>query len=212
MKTTRTSRILLALACAAAFTVAGCRDADRQDDMTAGGVDDRAATPAPAEPSSATTPPETTSPTTTDTAAADANADQSFVRAALASGLAEVSISRHIEAQSPTKDVRALAKRIADDHEALNDKLRTFAGMQADAIEPDASAKAMDTMIRSSKGTDLDRAYLQHMADGHAKSIARYETAAASAQDDGVRSLASSALPKLREHAQAVAAQLGKSN
>lgn len=134
--------------------------------------------------------------------------DRAFARTALASGLAEVQVSRHVEQQSPSADVRALAKRIADDHGALNEKLRGFAG--SDAVDIDASSKAMDALIRSSKGTDLDRAYLQHMAEGHARSIARYEAAEVAVRDQGLRTLIKEALPKIREHARAVDAQLAK--
>lgn len=135
--------------------------------------------------------------------------DRDFARTALASGMAEVQVSRHVEKQSPTAEVRALAKRIADDHGALNDKLRGFAG--SDAVEPDVSSKAMDALIRSSKGGDLDRAYLQHMADGHTRSIARYEAAQVAVRDEALRALIKAALPKLREHARAVDAQLSRS-
>lgn len=134
--------------------------------------------------------------------------DRDFARIALASGLAEVEVSRHVETRSPTADVRALAKRIADDHAALNDKLRGFSGPEA--VEIDASSKAMDALIRSSKGADLDRAYLQHMSEGHARSIARYEAAEGTLRDEALRDLVKGALPKLRDHARAVDALRAK--
>lgn len=144
-----------------------------------------------------------------DATAGNRATDRDFTRTALASGLAEVQVSRHVEQQSPTADVRALAKRIADDHGTLNEKLRSFAG--SEAVDIDASSKAMDALIRSSQGADLDRAYLQHMAEGHARSIARYEAAEASVRDEALRTLVKTALPKLREHARAVDAQLSRS-
>lgn len=135
--------------------------------------------------------------------------DREFLRTALAGGLAEVSISRDVETRSPTPEVRALAKRIADDHEALNAKLRAVAG-DLGTVEMDASARAMETLIRSSAVPALDRRYLQHMAESHAMSIVRYEAAAANAADAGVRALAAEALPRLREHARAVETRMAQ--
>lgn len=206
-------RASVLFAIAFAITLGGCRDDMQPDDVVA----------------STATPPQASLPRTDDAMprampGADAahggtampgdapsgnpEIDRDFARTALASGLAEVQVSRHVEQQSPTADVRALAKRIADDHGALNEKLRGFSG--SDAVDIDASSKAMDALIRSSKGTDLDRAYLQHMAEGHARSIARYEAAEVAVRDQGLRTLINEALPKIREHARAVDAQLAK--
>ena len=213
--TTRNRVLFLAIAMLA---IGGCRDDMQPDDAGASAANAAdAALPQPVDPASGTPPGDPAAQAPAAPAAADsagsaapgsAETDRAFARSALASGMAEVKVSRLVEERSPTGDVRTLAKRIADDHEALNGKLRGFAGPDADAVDTDASAKAMGELIRSSQGTELDRAYLQHMADGHARSIARYEAAANTASDEGLRALARDALPKLREHASAVSAQL----
>jgi putative membrane protein len=224
----RISKRAIILFAIATIAMGGCRDDMQPDDVSASAT----AAPDPATPASDAATPSTDAGAVPGTAAqgdaspdgmaqgnatpdsatpGSADADRSFARSALASGIAEVKVSRDVEKRSPTSDVRALAKRIADDHEALNGKLRSFAGADAEAVDTDASAKAMDALIRSSEGTDLDRAYLQHMADGHARSIARYEAAANTVRDDALRTLARDALPKLREHAGAVDKQLSRS-
>lgn len=199
----RRNAIALLVLSACAVSATGCRDDSQRDDRPEPQADaPRAATLAdPARPE----------PMDERSASSDAVvADREFLRTALASGLAEVSMSRDVESRSPTEAVRDLAKRIAEDHEALNAKLRERAGDDADGLEMDASAKAMDTMIRSTEPAALDRAYLQHMAEGHAKSIARFEAGAANAADESVRKLANDALPTLREHAQAVEKRLAQ--
>jgi putative membrane protein len=201
----RISKRAIILFAIATIAVGGCRDDMQPDDVSASAT----AAPEPAMPAGDAAA--DASATQGDAAPDSADADRSFARSALASGIAEVKVSRDVEQRSPTSDVRTLAKRIADDHEALNGKLRSFAGPEADTVDTDASAKAMDALIRSSEGTDLDRAYLQHMADGHARSIAKYEAAANTVRDDALRTLARDALPKLREHARAVDAQLSRS-
>lgn len=203
---------------ALAIALGGCRDDMQPDDAVASTAPPPQAsmprTDAPAPGTAPGTIPVNDAAHDGTTMSGDATAgnpatDRDFARTALASGLAEVQVSRHVEQQSPTADVRALAKRIADDHGALNEKLRSFAGSAA--VDIDASSKAMDALIRSSQGADLDRAYLQHMAEGHARSIARYEAAEASVRDEALRTLVKTALPKLREHARAVDAQLSRS-
>jgi putative membrane protein len=216
----RISKRAIILFAIATIAMGGCRDDMQPDDVSASAT----AAPEPAMPAGDAAADASAAPgaatsgdagpdsaTQGDAAPDSADADRSFARSALASGIAEVKVSRDVEQRSPTSDVRTLAKRIADDHEALNGKLRSFAGADAEAVDTDASAKAMDALIRSSEGTDLDRAYLQHMADGHARSIAKYEAAANTVRDDALRTLARDALPKLREHARAVDAQLSRS-
>ena len=212
----KTNRTILTIA-VAMLAIGGCRDDMQPDDVASPGANATASAttqPMDAAPGAATgdaaLPPMPPVDGVADGGAAPGTeaADRAFARSALASGLSEVKISRHVERQSTTADVRALAKRIADDHEALNRKLRGFAGSGAEAVDTDASSKAMDALIRSSKGADMDRAYLQHMSEGHARSIARYESAQKTARDDGLRTLIGDALPKLHEHARAVDAQL----
>lgn len=160
-----------------------------------------------------------------------------FLSGALASGEAEVAISRHVQNNATSQDVRALAKRIANDHEALNRKLRD-AGAVADpagaakssgAADPADTTKAaatqdatahsgtdraadahpMNVEIRAKRGVEMERAYLTHILEGHRKSIARYEAAAANVEfAAGTRRLAEQALPTIREHLDAVEAAL----
>lgn len=214
----KTNRTVLTIA-VAMLAIGGCRDDMQPDDVASSGANATAsaptqpmdATPGAATGGAASSPMPPADDMAGDGAAPGTEAaDRAFARSALASGLSEVKISRHVERQSTTADVRTLAKRIADDHEALNGKLRGFAGSDAEAVDTDASSKAMDALIRSSEGADLDRAYLQHMSEGHARSIARYETAEKTARDEGLRTLVKDALPKLREHARAVDAQLSR--
>lgn len=136
---------------------------------------------------------------------ASAQADRDFLTSALSSGMSEVALSRQVQSRSPTARIRALAEHIADDHDALNDRLGALLGA---SVTPGAEHRATEAMLASKQGVEIDQAYLRHMADGHRKAIALYEAAASSASNAAVRALAADALPKLREHAQAVNEQL----
>lgn len=219
-----TSRILIPLLImiACAMLASGCSDTTQREERPEPQADaSRASVPPPAQNDSDTSQAvpgdvPAAAEMTSDRRADErmpptpAGNDRQFLETALASGLSEVSMSRHVEKRSPTADVRALAKRIADDHDALNARLRTVSPDGLDGVEMDASAKAMDTMLRATATPDLDRMYLQHMAEGHVRSLARYEAAATNAADAAVRKLAGDALPKLREHARAVETRLAQ--
>ena len=209
----------LVLAISVPLAMAGCRDHDDANAQAAMADQAAAATPSTAQttppPTDADTPPASDPATTPDSmgnpspapaqsGAAQVADDQQFVRTALAGGMAEVSVSRYVASKAKSGAVRSLAKRIADDHEALNAKLRTAAGADADAVQADDAAKSAEAMIRGSQGAELDKAYLTHMADDHKKDIASFEAAAAQATDPAVRKLAEDALPTLREHAKMV--------
>lgn len=211
---------MLAFAAMLAIGIAStsCQDRDPTTDAYAdnagqASADTRGAAPMPTaqagDATASNASPETTAPITADATQTPATqgGDTTFLQAALTSGIAEVALSRHVQSNAASGDVQALAKRIADDHDALNAKLRD-AGADAAMSQPDATMKAMDASIRTMKGADLDRAYLQHMADGHRASIARYEAEASGGSVERVRTLASEALPKLREHARDVESML----
>lgn len=203
---------------AALLAASGCRDRAHRDDMPMSHAGDATSSTGAAHdtgmgdaPSAANRDERREAPPATSQSATPGgfDSDRDFVRTALSSGLAEASLSRYVQTQSPTREVRALAKRIADDHDALNAKLRGIQGVGAESVGIDPAAKSMDAAIRAKRGTALDQAYLQHMSDGHRNSIARFESAATGASTDALRRLASDALPTLRDHAQSVDALLG---
>jgi putative membrane protein len=223
--TSRTSTKLLplVLAIAVALAIAGCKHDDPTASQSAmeGQADTAQTSPAQTSPpqNDPNTPPapEAAMPAgSTDAQSATAEPmgttpfvnDQAFVQTALAGGMAEVSVSRYVASKAKSADVRSLAKRIADDHEAMSPKLRALAGPNAGSTTIDDAAKSAESMIRGSQGAALDKAYLDHMADDHRKDIALFEAAAAQATDPAVRKLAEDALPTLREHAKLVDAQL----
>lgn len=136
-------------------------------------------------------------------AGASTQADVEFYRKALASGGSEVAISQQATTRGSAK-VAALAQHIVDDHTALNQKLGQASGM-SQPPPPDPENQAAAQRMQQLAGAEFDRAYLNHMAQGHAKSIELYGSTATSAQDARTRELAAAALPTLREHAEAVA-------
>lgn len=132
-----------------------------------------------------------------------------FYKMALASGTGEADLSRHAVKAAQSSEVRNLAQTLVRDHDALNAKLRAASGMKEAQPKPEDKAKA--DAVKSQQGAAFDQAYLGHMAEGHAKSIALYQNASTNASDEKARALATQALPKLREHAAMVTKLQGAS-
>jgi len=125
---------------------------------------------------------------------------QAFCKQALAGGTSEVELSQHALKHARSEDVRAIATRMADHHGALNGTLKEASGMSSAPSLPPADAAKVEA-VKQAADAAYDRAWLDHVAEGHAKSIALYERASTNAPSTKTRRLASGALPTLREHA-----------
>lgn len=128
-----------------------------------------------------------------------AGSDRAFYQQALASGTGEAALSEHAANNASSQEVRALGRMLAEDHAALNAKLMAASGMASAAPKPEDKAK--HDRVMAQEGEAFDRAFLDHMAMGHEKSIALYQNASRSATSAQTRQLAEQALPKLRQHA-----------
>ena len=129
--------------------------------------------------------------------------DEAFYKQALAGGISEVELSQHAVKHAQSEDVRAIASRMVDHHGALNSRLKEASGMSSAPPLPPADAAKAEA-VRQTAGATYDRAWLDHMAEGHAKSIALYEHTSTNATSAKTRRLASEALPTLREHARSI--------
>lgn len=135
--------------------------------------------------------------------AEQASVDLAFYRKALASGAAELDLSRHAVDNAESDDVRTVAQRLVKDHAALNAKLMAASGLDRMPMPPAADKQHADA-IKAMSGREYDQAWLEHMAMGHEKSIALYGDASRDAKDERTRTLASAALPDLKAHAAAI--------
>ena len=185
----RTSLFILTLAIAGTALV-GCNNAG--DDSA---MDD---TTAPANTTAAGN--EAMPPAYDDTATAgvDATADADFYRQAMEGNQKEVALGNLAQAQAQDQAVKDYAAMMVTDHTAMNQQVAAAAGM-ADAAMPAAEPSATAD-LEGKTGADFDRAYMDMMVADHEKTVAMFEDAAQNAATEEARTLAASALPKLREH------------
>jgi putative membrane protein len=146
--------------------------------------------------------------------ASEGQVDQPFVQAAAEGDLYELTSSQLAQQQSSSEAVQTFAQRMIDDHTMTAERLTELAesiGIPLPTM-PGAAQQVMIAQLRQRQGAEFDRAYAQQQVLAHQVAVSLFETAAATAQDEQVRTFAQEALPALQEHltmAQEMAQQAG---
>lgn len=142
---------------------------------------------------------------TTDTPTLDKQ-EQAFVAKATADNSMQIELAKVARERSSSAQVRELANRIIDDHEALNRKFTDFSvakkahgqahGTPAEDVTEDK------LRLQQLKGEALDQAFAGMMVAEHQKIIPLYERAANDGHNPKLRQIAEEGLPMLRDHLQ----------
>ena len=123
--------------------------------------------------------------------------DTDFYTDAMKGDQKEIAVSQKVAKQSTNADVKALANKIASDHQALDKKVKATAGSK---VTPPAADTTLTSALEGKTGADLDRAYVDMMVADHQMDIPKFENASKNASTDEAKKLATDALPKLRDH------------
>lgn len=154
----------------------------------------------PAQDTSATSA--TTTGTSGGTLSAMAPEDKEFVSKAGMGGLFEVQAGNLALQKATSPDVKSFAQRMVTDHSAANAELARLATTKGLALptELGGTHKGAYDHLAMLSGTELDKAYMQHMVDDHTKDVGELEKASTSATDADVKGFAAKTLPILQEH------------
>lgn len=128
--------------------------------------------------------------------------DQQFVDFAAQTDMMEANLGQLAQNQADSQPVKDYANTLVTDHTSDYGQL-SAAAKQASLTVPNAIDKEHDTMIapfHKLKGTAFDHKYIQEMISGHTKAIEIYQKESTSAQNDAIKSYASTALPVLQKH------------
>jgi putative membrane protein len=145
-----------------------------------------------------------------DTPATLSTHQQAFVAKATADNSMQITLAQVALDRSQSPKVRALARRIIDDHNALNEKFTDFsvakkAHGQAHGT-PSQDVTADKLHLQNLQGDALDKAFAGMMVKEHQKIIPLYERVAKDDSNSSLQKIARGALPLLREHLQAARA------
>lgn len=146
------------------------------------------------------------------TAAASADtgmaADKAFVMDAASGGLMEVELGKMTSVNASSAKVKAFGKMMVTDHTKANTELKGVA-TKKDVTVPPTPAQEQQAHIddlKTKKGADFDKAYVDMMVDDHKEDISKFENEAKNGKDADVKAFATKTLPVLNKHLVAIQA------
>jgi putative membrane protein len=127
-----------------------------------------------------------------------------FVPKAYESDEAEIRLSQLAQEKSSSDQVKMLAQRLAQDHQAHANKVQQLAQEKNIPVSNQLSAECQKSVdaLSALNGASFDKHFIHDMIRDHKKAIALYNQAAEHDTDPDVKALAESTLPTLREHLQ----------
>ena len=142
------------------------------------------------------------------TASAQADAisrqDKEFLKNAAEMGAAEVQLGKLATEKASSPDVKALGKKLAEDHSKANAELADLAKKKNVEVpmEPNAAQKRSISAFEKRSGEEFDKEFKEHVAKDHEKAIKSYTEAAKESKDPDVKAFAEKNLKSLQEHHQ----------
>ena len=127
--------------------------------------------------------------------------DTEFLIKAVGAGNAEISFSELADSHSSNLDVKAFAKELIKDHEALNVELKQYASDQKIAILTGLEKGTRDEVevLSRLKNDAFDFAYVNRMVDDHQKAVKLFENQDKNGKNAKLKAYAETALPTLCE-------------
>lgn len=141
-------------------------------------------------------------------AAASPSADSAFITKAAEGGAKEVALAKVGTLRASSADVKAFAKRLDQDHSAINSELTALA--KAKNVDLGANTPPPPADLMSAEGAAFDRAFLALMVKEHEAAVSLFEGESRDGRDGEVKEWAAKQLPALREHLAAAKALKGK--
>jgi putative membrane protein len=128
--------------------------------------------------------------------------DRMFMSQASQINLAEISLSRYVQAHATTVTARNVAARYVRDHTAAQVNLRILAS-DLHVILPATPGLQHETMaarVEAQKGRNLDIAFAKAVVPGHQAAIAIFKKEVSAGSNPAVKAYAARYLPVLRTH------------
>jgi len=128
--------------------------------------------------------------------------DSDFLREANTGNLKEIELGRVAVRQANSEKVRNFGQRMIDDHTKMSQEVMQVARSKGLDLNDQLPSEARSDINRLSSvnGADFDRQYIKAMVQDHEKDADAFDREARTGDDASVRSLASRALPTIREH------------
>jgi putative membrane protein len=128
--------------------------------------------------------------------------DRDFIKEAASGGMAEVKLGQLAQEKASDTGVRNFGRRMVDDHQAADARLKQVADKVGVAVPSTIDKKDQATYDRLSKlnGPAFDRAYMQEMVADHRKDIGDFQKEANAAKNPDLRNFVQQTTPTLQQH------------
>ena len=128
--------------------------------------------------------------------------DRRFIEKAARSGMAEVEMGKLAQDKAASNQVKAFARKMAEDHSKANDELKQLAAAKGVMLPTEIAAKDRREINKHSKlsGAEFDREYMKSMVSDHQKDVSEFKSESKSALDNDVKNFAAKTLPTLQQH------------
>jgi putative membrane protein len=128
--------------------------------------------------------------------------DWLFAEAAAASGLAEVALSEIGVQRATDPELKKFSQELVDEHSRLNGELFALSAQRRVALPRtlDACAQFCTQDLKGLARDHFDRCYAKAQLAAHMQAVAAFEAEAERGQDPTMKSFASKALPRIKEH------------
>lgn len=136
----------------------------------------------------------------TKTAVSDNSSD--FMVKAADGGMMEVELGKIAQTNGSSQRVKNFGKMIATDHTKASDELKSIA-MKKNVTLPTTLGEDHQKMVdklKSKKGVDFDKDYMDMMVSDHKNDIDEFEDAAKDSKDADLKAFATKILPILKMH------------
>lgn len=135
----------------------------------------------------------------TDTSMAD---DRDFVMEAASGGLMEVTLGKLAQTNAASAQVKEFGQMMVTDHTKANTELKAVASKKNLTVSPTPAEKQQKMIddLKTKKGADFDKAYVDMMVDDHKEDVSKFQDEANKGNDADVKAFAAKTLPVLQKH------------
>jgi putative membrane protein len=129
-------------------------------------------------------------------------ADRDFVMEAASGGLMEVTLGKLAESNAASAQVKEFGRMMVTDHSKANTELKAVAAKKNLAVSPTPLEKQQKKIddLKTKKGADFDKAYVDLMVDDHKEDIDKFKDEAEKGNDTDIKAFAAKTLPVLNKH------------
>jgi putative membrane protein len=139
---------------------------------------------------------------------------KAFVQRVSRAGMDEVKLARLAEERASNADVKKFARHMVENHGRINKELMALADSKGirPAKQMDEKHQALADQLGRLEGPAFDRRFMASQVKDHEEAVHLFQAYSRNGDDAELKSFATKALPKLKEHlsmAQEVAAKVG---